>query len=240
MGRTVENLVDEYKISRSQQDKFAISSHKRAIEAIGKKKFRDEIVPVTIEKTQKGKKSIFILSDDEGPDPSLTEEVLSKFPPVFRENGTVTSGNSCHISDGASAVLVMSAEKAKSLGYKPLGTIRSYGFAGVEPEKMGIGPVKATQAALKKAGLKLSDIQLIELNESFAAQYLACEKLLELDRDITNVNGGAIAIGHPVGETGCRIVISLLNEMKRRNLNLGLAAACIGGGQGGAIILERK
>lgn len=240
MGRTVENLVEEYRIPRKDQDKFALSSHKRALKAIEEKKFKDEIVPVKIEKTQKGKKSTVILSDDQGPDPSMSEQMLSQFPPVFKENGTVTSGNSCHISDGASAVLVMSGKKAKELGYKPFAYVRAYGFAGVEPEKMGIGPVKAAEVALKKAGLKISDLQLIELNESFAAQYLACEKLLGLNRDITNVNGGAIAIGHPVGETGCRIVISLINEMKKRNLSIGLAAACIGGGQGGAIILERK
>jgi acetyl-CoA C-acetyltransferase len=241
MGRTAENLAEEFNISRQEQDDFSLLSHKRALKAAQEKKFKDEIIPIKIERVHHGKKiSSKILSDDEGPNPSLTQEMLSQYPPTFKEDGTVTSGNSSYISDGASCVLIMSAQKAKELGFKPSVSIRAYGFAGVEPERMGIGPVKAAQIALKKAGLKLKDIQLIELNESFAAQYLACEKTLGLNREITNVNGGAIAIGHPVGETGCRIVITLFNEMKKRNLSLGLATVCVGGGQGAAIILERK
>lgn len=240
MGRTAENLVEEFKISRKDQDEFAVLSHQRAFRATREGKFREEIVKVMIPKSLYGKElppENFI--QDEGPNAALTAQILSQYPPLFKENGTVTAGNSCPISDGAAAVFVMKAERANSLGLTPLAKIRGWGFAGVEPERMGIGPVCAVPIALKRAGVSMKDIQLIEVNEAFAAQYLAVERELKLNREITNVNGGAIALGHPVGATGTRIVVSLLYEMKRRNLNLGLATMCVGGGQGGAIVLER-
>lgn len=240
MGETAENLVDEFKISRKDQDEFAALSHQRAFRATREGKFRDEIVKVMIPKNLYGKElPPETFAQDEGPNPALNAQTLSQYPPIFREKGTVTAGNSCPISDGASAVLVMKAERAKALGLEPLGKIRGWGFAGVEPERMGIGPVCATPIALKRAGVHLKQIQLIEINEAFAAQYLAVERLLNFNREIANVNGGAIALGHPVGATGTRVVVTLLHEMKRRNLNLGLASMCVGGGQGGAIVLER-
>jgi acetyl-CoA C-acetyltransferase len=178
-------------------------------------------------------------TQDEGINPGLTEQVLGQYPAIFKEKGTVTSGNACFNADGAAMVLIMSAEKAKALGYTPLAKIRGYAFAGLEPERMGLGPVLAVPAALKRAGLTLKDVQLMELNEAFAATYLACEHALGLNRDITNVNGGSIAIGHPVGSTGARMTVTLLHEMKRRNAAIGVATACIGGGQGAAIVYER-
>lgn len=240
MGRTAENLVEEFKISRKEQDEFAALSHQRAFRATREGKFRDEIVKVMIPKSLYGKglpPETFI--QDEGPNPALNLQLLSQYPPLFKENGSVTAGNSCPISDGASAVFVMKGTRAKALGLESLGKIRGYAFAGVEPERMGIGPACATPIALKRAGVNLKDIQLIELNEAFAAQFIAVERMLKFNREITNVNGGAIALGHPVGTSGNRIVVTLLYEMKRRNLNLGLASMCVGGGQGGAIILER-
>ncbi len=241
MGRTAENLVEEFKIPRQEQDEFAVLSHQRAFRATREGRFKDEMVKVMIPKKVYGREmpsETFV--NDEGPNPALNVQTLSQYPPLFKENGSVTAGNSCPISDGAAAVLVTTAEKAHALGLEILATIRSYSFAGVEPERMGIGPACAIPIALKKAKLSLKDIQLIEINEAFAAQYLAVERLLNLNREIVNVNGGAIAMGHPVGATGTRIVVTLLYEMKRRNLSLGLASMCVGGGQGGAIILERK
>ena len=241
MGKTAENLVEEFNITREEQDKFAIRSHKLAFRAIREGKFKEEIVPVSVPKRVAGKEvAPEIFAQDEGPNVALTEQILSVYPTIFKENGSVTPGNSCPISDGAAAVLIMSKEKAKELGYEPLGYIRAYAFAGVEPQRMGIGPAHATPLVLKKAGLELKDIQLIEINEAFAAQYIAVEKRLGLNRDIVNVNGGAIALGHPVGMTGTRLTLTLLREMKRRNLTLGLASMCIGGGLGGAVVVERK
>jgi acetyl-CoA C-acetyltransferase len=181
-----------------------------------------------------------LFAQDEGPNVALTEQMLALYPTVFKEGGTVTPGNACPISDGAAALLIMSAEKARELGKTPLGYVRSYASVGVEPERMGIGPAIAIPKALKKANLSLSDIQLVEVNEAFAVQYLAVERALGLKREITNVNGGAIALGHPVGMSGTRLVITLLKEMKRRNLSLGVASLCVGGGLGSAIVLERK
>ena len=241
MGETAENLVAEFKISRKDQDQFALLSHQRAFRATREGKFKDEIVKVAVPKKVLGKDlPPETVLQDEGPNPGLTEQILSQYPAIFKENGSVTPGNSCPISDGAACVLLMSEERAKALGYKPLGFIRSYGFAGVEPERMGIGPSCAVPVALKRAGVNLSNIQLIEINEAFAAQYIACEQLMKLDRNIVNVNGGAIALGHPVGATGARVTVTLLHEMKRRNLSLGLATMCVGGGQGGALVVERK
>lgn len=241
MGETAENLVAEFKISRKDQDQFAILSHQRAFRAAREGKFKDEIVKVMVPKKAAGKEMPpEPFTADEGPNPGLTEQILSQYPAIFRENGSVTPGNSCPISDGAACLLVMSEEKAKALGYKPLGYIRSYGFFGVSPDRMGVGPTCAVPIALKRAEMALKDIQLIELNEAFAAQYLACEQVMKFDRNIANVNGGAIALGHPVGTTGSRLLVTLLHEMKRKNLSTGLATMCVGGGQGGAMVVERK
>jgi len=241
MGETAENLAQEFKISRKDQDQFALLSHQRAFRAAREGKFKDEIVKVLVPKKIMGKNlPPEPIVQDEGPNPGLTEQVLSQYPTIFRENGSVTPGNSCPISDGASCLLLMSEDKAKSLGYQSVAYIKSYGFAGVAPERMGMGPTCAIPIALKRAGMNLKDIQLIEINEAFAAQYLACEQVLKFDRNIVNVNGGAIALGHPVGATGVRLLVTLINEMKRKNLSTGLASMCVGGGQGGAMIIERK
>lgn len=240
MGQTAENLVLECSISRAEQDRFALLSHQRAFRATRENRFKDELVQVLVPKRAMGRDlPPEPFTQDEGINPGLSEQLLSQYPPVFKEGGSVTSGNSCFNADGAAMVLMMSTEKAKALGYTPLAKIRAYAFAALEPERMGLGPTLAVPLALKKAGLSLSDIQLIELNEAFAATFIACEKVLGFNRDITNVNGGAIALGHPVGATGTRIVVTLLHEMKRRKLSLGVATACVGGGQGAAIVFER-
>jgi acetyl-CoA C-acetyltransferase len=241
MGYTAETLAEEFKISRDEQDKFALLSHKRAFRAVREGKFKDELVTVMVPKKMAGKEvTPEPFAQDEGPNAALTEQQLALYPTVFKEGGTVTPGNSCSLNDGAAATLVMSAERARSLGYEPLGFIRSYAFIGVEPQRMGIGPAEAIPLALKKAKLSLADIHLIEVNEAFAAQYLAVERKLGLNRDIVNVNGGAIALGHPVGMTGTRLAVTVLREMKRRNLSLGIASMCVGGGLGAAMVLERK
>ena len=241
MGYTAENLAEEFKIPRQEQDRFAVESHKRAFRATREGRFKDEIVTVMVPKKAAGKEVMpEPFGQDEGINPALTEQQLSLYPPIFKEGGTVTAGNACPLNDAAAALLVMSKEKAKALGYEPLGSIRSYAFVGVEPQRMGIGPALAIPAALKKAGLSLKEIQLIEVNEAFAVQYLSVEKQLGLNREIVNVNGGAIALGHPVGMSGARLAITLLREMKRRNLSLGVASLCVGGGLGSAMVLERK
>jgi acetyl-CoA C-acetyltransferase len=180
-----------------------------------------------------------VLTQDEGPNVGLSEQQLSLYPPLFKEGGTVTAGNSCPLNDGAAAALVMSGERARDLGLKPMGRIRGYAFIGVEPTRMGIGPAEALPLALKRAKATMDDLELIELNEAFAAQYLAVERVLGLQRDRVNVNGGSIALGHPVGMTGTRLVITLLHEMRRRDATLGAVTMCVGGGQGAALILER-
>ncbi|MBI3324424.1 MAG: thiolase family protein [Candidatus Omnitrophica bacterium] len=241
MGRTAENLVEEFGISRQDQDRFAMLSHQRAFRAAREGRFKDELVTVMVPKKAYGKDlPPEPFTQDEGINAALNDQMLSQYPAIFKENGTVTSGNSCFNADGAACALVMSAEKAKVLGYTPLGRIRAYAVAGLEPERMGLGPALAVPMALKKAGLSLKDIQLIEINEAFAATFLACEKALGFSRDLANVNGGAIALGHPVGASGARVVVTLLHEMKRRNLALGLATLCVGGGQGAAMVFERK
>ena len=240
MGQTAENLVAEFAISRADQDAFALLSHQRAFRATREHRFKDELVSLAIPKRAMGRDlPPEPFTQDEGINPGLNEQLLSQYPPIFKEGGSVTSGNSCFNADGAAAVLVMAAGKAKALGYTPLAKVRAYAFAGLEPERMGLGPTLAIPQALKKAGLSLKDVQLFEINEAFAATYLACEKVLGLNRDLTNVNGGAIALGHPVGASGTRIVVTLLHEMKRRGAALGVASACVGGGQGAAIVLER-
>lgn len=241
MGRTAENLVEEFGISRQDQDRFAMLSHQRAFRATREGRFKDELVPLMIPKKAYGKDlPPEPFTQDEGINPALNEQLLSQYPPIFKEQGTVTSGNSCFNADGAACVLVMSAQKAKALGYTPLASIRAYAVIGLEPERMGMGPALAIPAVLKKAGLTLKEIGLVEINEAFAATYLAAERALNLNRDITNVNGGAIALGHPVGQSGTRIAVTLLHEMKRRSVSLGLAALCVGGGQGAAMVFERR
>lgn len=241
MGYTAENLAEEFQISREEQDKYAVESHKKAFRATREGKFREEIVPVSVPKKVAGKEvTPETFAQDEGPNIALTEQMLSLYPTIFKEEGTVTPGNACPINDGAAALVIMSKEKAKAIGKEPLGYVRSYASVGVEPQRMGIGPALAIPKALKKANLSLSDIELIEVNEAFAVQYLAVERTLGLKREITNVNGGAIALGHPVGMSGTRLIITLLKEMQRRNLSLGVASLCVGGGLGSAMVLERK
>lgn len=241
MGQTAEVLAEEFKISRKEQDEYAVQSHKKAFRAQRENKFKDEIVPVMVPKKVMGKPvTPEPVNQDEGINAALNEQQLAAYPTIFKENGTVTPGNACGINDGACVMLVMSKEKADALGYKPLGYVRSYAFTGVEPERMGIGPAYAIPKALKKAGLELSNMQLIEINEAFAAQILADDRVLKMNREILNVNGGAIALGHPVGMTGARLILTGLKEMARRNLSLGVISMCIGGGIGGAMVIERK
>lgn len=249
MGRTAENLAEEFGINRQQQDEYAVQSHKKAFMAARMEKFADEIVPVEVSKRVAGQEvAREKILQDETINPGLTAQKAALYPTIFkRENGTVTPANACGISDGASAMLIMTADKANALGYKPLARLVSYGYAGVEPERMGIAPAYAAPKALQKAGLTLKDMDLIELNEAFAAQVLSVGKVLEKDGwdwKKVNVNGGAIALGHPVGSSGCRIVVTLVHEMKRRNLEgktparYGLATLCAEGGQGAALIVE--
>lgn len=240
MGQTAENLAEEFHIGREEQDRFATESHRRAFKALREGRFKDETLPVTIPKTVAGREvAPVLLTQDEGPNIGLTEQQLALYPPLFKPGGTVTAGNSCPLNDGAAAALVMSAARARELGIRPMGRIRSYAFVGVEPTRMGIGPAEALPLALKRAGAGLSDLELIEVNEAFAAQYLAVERVLGLNREKVNVNGGAIALGHPVGMTGTRLVLTLLYEMQRRGATLGAVTLCVGGGQGAAMVLER-
>lgn len=235
MGITAENLAAKYNISRKEQDELALLSHTRAIAAIDNGYFKEEIVPVEV----KGPKGVMIADTDEHPRRDVTMEKLSALKPAFKDDGTVTAGNASGINDGAAGVILMSAKKAKELKVPIFGRIVSTATAGVDPDIMGIGPAPASRKALAKAGLTLKDIQLIELNEAFAAQYLACEKELGLNRDITNVNGSGISLGHPVGATGVRLIVTLLHEMKRRRVKYGLATLCAGGGMGTAVIIEQ-
>jgi acetyl-CoA C-acetyltransferase len=235
MGETAENVAEQWKITREAQDAFALRSHQRAIAAQKENKYADEIIPVELPQ-KKG--DPVVISKDEGPRADTSLEKLSTLKPAFRAGGTVTAGNSSSLNDGAAAVIVMSEKKAKELGLKPIARFVSSGVAGVSPRIMGIGPVPASQMALQKAGLKVSDIGLVELNEAFAAQSLACVRDLGLNEDITNVNGGAISIGHPLGMSGARLAGSLIYEMRRRGVKYGLATMCIGVGQGIAGIFE--
>jgi acetyl-CoA C-acetyltransferase len=236
MGMTAENLAEQYNIPREEQDLFALRSQQCAAKAIEEGRFGDEISPVPIPQ-RKGEPKIF--DTDEHPKPDMTLEKLAALSPSFKKGGTVTAGNACGINDAAAAVIIMTAEKAKDLGLKPLARITSYAVAGVDPAYMGIGPVPSTKKALKRAGLQLDDIGLVEINEAFAAQYLACEREMGWNRDIVNVNGSGISLGHPVGCTGARLVVTLLHEMAKRDIRYGLATLCAGGGQGFALIVER-
>ena len=236
MGITAENLVDKYQLTREQQDAFAAASQQKAIAAIESGRFADEITPIQIPQ-RKGEPISFKV--DEQPRDGITAEALSKLKPAFKKDGSVTAGNSSTINDGAAAVVLMSADKAKALGLPVLARIAGYANAGVDPAIMGIGPVSATRTCLKKAGWSLDQLDLIEANEAFAAQALAVGKELEWDMDKVNVNGGAIALGHPIGASGCRVLVSLLHEMIKRDAKKGLATLCIGGGQGVALAIER-
>lgn len=235
MGLTAENLAEKYNISREEQDIIAMRSHNNAEAATVSGRFKEEIVPVEIPQ-RKGNPTIF--DKDEHFRPGMTLDQLAKLKPTFKEGGTVTAGNASGINDAAAALVLVAEERAKELGVTPIARLKGYGCVGVEPELMGYGPVPATRQALARTGLKLEDIELIELNEAFAAQYLACEKLLGLNRDITNVNGSGIGLGHPVGCTGARIIVTLVHEMRRRGNRLGLATLCVGGGIGQATIWE--
>jgi acetyl-CoA acyltransferase len=242
MGLTAENVAREYGITREMQDKFALLSHQRAVAAIDAGKFKDEIVPLNVKIVEwnDGKKNTqeYVFDVDEGPRRDTTLEALGNLKPAFMQGGTVTAGNSSQMSDGAGAVVVMSHEKAKALGLKPLVKMRAFAVAGVKPELMGIGPIEAIPKALKLAGLTLDDIGVIELNEAFAAQSLAVINTLKLNPEKTNVNGGAIALGHPLGATGAKLTVQIINEMKRRKVQFGMVSMCIGGGMGAAGIFE--
>ncbi len=231
MGMTAENLADQYDISRESQDELAVQSNLRAARAAAEGRFRDEIVPVRVGET--------LVEKDEQPRADTTMERLAKLKPLFKPGGTVTAGNSSAINDGSAGMLIMSGQKMKSCGLKPMARFVAHGIAGVAPEIMGIGPVPSTQKALSRAGMSMDDIQLFEINEAFAAQYIAVEKELGLNREKTNVNGSGIGLGHPVGATGVRILISLMYEMGRRGFRYGLASLCSGGGMGMTTIIER-
>ncbi len=236
MGVTAENLAAKYAITREEQDEVAVASHHRAAAAREEGRFAEEIVPVLIPQRRGDPLSV---AEDEPPRADVSADSLARLKPVFKRDGTVTAGNASGLNDGAAAAVVMSLERARELGLKPLARIVSHAVVGVDPLLMGIGPVPATRKALDKAGLSLGQIDLVEANEAFAAQYIACERELELDRARTNVNGSGIGLGHPVGATGLRIVVSLLGELRRRELRYGLATLCVGGGMGKAVILER-
>jgi acetyl-CoA acyltransferase len=243
MGLTAENLARKYSITREQQDEFALRSHQRALAAIAAGKFKKEIVPlevveVSLNGNDKPKMRQVRFDTDEGPRADTTLDALTKLKPAFHAHGTVTAGNSSQMSDGAAAAVVMSSEKAKGFGLEPLARLVSFATAGCLPEEMGVGPVYAIPKALKRAGLKLADIAVIELNEAFAAQALSVIKLAELDLERVNVNGGAIALGHPLGCTGAKLTATLLGELKRRNAKYGMVTMCVGGGMGAAGIFE--
>jgi len=235
MSDTAERVAERYGITREQADEHALRSHRLAVEAIRSGRLREEIVPVEV---SDGKKAV-IVDTDEHPRPDTTAESLSRLKPRFKENGVVTAGNASGLNDGAGAVVVTSERYAEKKGLKPLARLVAWHTVGVDPELMGIGPVEAIRGALRKAGLKLEDLDLIEINEAFSCQYLACQRLLGYNPDIGNVNGGAVALGHPLAASGARLVLTLLYELRRRNRKYGATAICIGGGQGIAAIWER-
>ncbi|MGH9457786.1 MAG: thiolase family protein [Thermoanaerobaculia bacterium] len=235
MGATAETLADRHAITRDEQDRFAVDSQRKAKAAWDSGAFRDEVVPVEV----RGKKGVTIVDRDDHLRPDATVEGLAKLAPVFREGGTVHAGNSSGITDGAAAMIVASAEAVKKYGLRPAVRVRAYAQAAVDPRIMGIGPVPATQRLLRDAGISLGDVDLVELNEAFAAQVIACERELELDRERLNVHGGAIALGHPIGATGARIVTTLANAMAVRNARTGLATLCISGGMGLSLLVEK-
>lgn len=236
MGVTAENLAEKYQISREEQDEYAARSQQRAVAAIESSRFDDEIIPVAVPQ-KKGEVSLF--QKDQGPRPGTSAATLSRLPTVFKQGGSVTAGNASGLNDGAAAVIVCSKDYADKLGLKPLVRIKAWSNAGVDPAIMGIGPVSATQRLLAKTGWQLDDVDLIEANEAFAAQSLAVARELKWDLEKVNVNGGAIALGHPIGASGCRVLVTLIHEMIRRDVSKGIATLCIGGGQGVAIAVER-
>ena len=235
MGITAENVAEQWGLTREMLDEFAACSQQKCEKAVAEGKFKDEIVPVEV----KGKKGSVIVDTDEGPRPGTTAETLARLKPAFKKDGIVTAGNASGINDGAAAIVVMSEEKAKELGVKPMATWVGGALGGVDPSIMGVGPVAAVNKLMKKLDMKVSDMDLIEANEAFAAQSLAVGHDLEFDPEKLNVNGGAIALGHPVGASGCRILVTLLHEMQRRDAKTGLATLCIGGGMGCATVVER-
>ena len=245
MGNTAEAVADQFKVSREDQDLFAFNSHQKALKAQAEDKFKDQIVPIEVAETfinASGKKETrkYTVTKDEGPRADTSLEALAKLRPVFATNGSVTAGNSSQMSDGAAFVLVMSEDMVKELNLEPIARLASYAAAGVEPRIMGIGPVKAVPKALKLAGLQQDDLKLIELNEAFASQSIAVIRELDLNPDIVNVNGGAIALGHPLGCTGAKLSVQLFDEMRKRNMQgkYGLVTMCVGTGQGAAGIYE--
>lgn len=242
MGLTAENVAEKYNITREEQDAFSVSSHAKAAKAIAEGKFKEEIVPLTVVEKQwvgdKIKEKSFVFDTDEGVRPDTTMETLAKLKPVFRAGGSVTAGNSSQTSDGAACVVLMSRKKAEALGIKPLAVFRGYAVGGCPPELMGIGPIVAIPKALKVAGITRDQVDVYELNEAFAAQALACIKTLDLDINKINFNGGAVALGHPLGCTGSKLTATLLHEMKRQNARYGVVSMCIGGGMGAAGVFE--
>ena len=235
MGITAENVADQWGLTREDLDAFAAASQQKAVAAQEAGKFDDEIVPVEVKK----KKETIIFNKDEGPRPGTTAEGIARLRPAFKKDGKVTAGNASSINDGAAAIVVMSEEKAKELGVTPMATWVAGALGGVDPSIMGVGPVAATKKVMAKTGLTVADMDLIEANEAFASQSLAVGKELGFDPEKLNVNGGAIALGHPVGASGCRILVTLLYEMQKRDAKKGLATLCIGGGMGCATIVER-
>lgn len=242
MGITAENVAEEFQISRGDQDAFGLRSHQKALAAIAKGYFKDEIIPFLVQETSlvedQPQTTETVFQVDEGPRADTSLDALAKLKPVFKVNGTVTAGTSSQMSDGAAATVVMSERRVKALGIQPMGRLLGYAVAGVAPEIMGIGPVDAVPKVLKQVGLSLNDIGLIELNEAFASQSLAVIRKLGLDEEIVNVNGGAIALGHPLGCTGAKLTATLLHEMKRRGIRYGLVTMCVGGGMGAAGVFE--
>jgi acetyl-CoA acyltransferase len=238
MGTTAEIVARRYEITREAQDGFAYTSHMRAAAAVSEGKFQDEIVPLNVRTRERGAWRELTFDTDEGPRANTTVEALSKLRPVFDPRGTVTAGNASQTSDGAAGVVLMSAEKAKQMGLKPIAYVREWAVTGVDPDEMGIAPSVAVPKVLAKAGLTLDDIDLVEINEAFASQSVYCVRELGLDADKTNVNGGAIATGHPLGATGAVLTVKILGELKRRGAKRGIVTMCIGGGMGFAYILE--
>jgi acetyl-CoA acyltransferase len=238
MGTTAEVVARNFGISREDQDEFAYNSHMKAVAALESGKFTDEIVPLDVRTRANGSWKQFVFSADEGPRADTTVEGLAKLKPVFDPHGTVTAGNASQINDGAAAVVIMGDDKAAELGLEPIAYVRQWAVAGVEPDVMGIGPVKAVPKLLAKTGLALDDIDLVEINEAFASQSVYCTRELGLDPEKTNVNGGAIATGHPLGATGAVLTVKILGELKRRNAQRGIVTMCIGGGMGFAYLLE--
>lgn len=238
MGRTAENLAEKYNLTREQLDRFALESQQKAEKAIKQGRFKDEIVPVKVTSGRKGKQRTEVVDTDEHPRFGMTMEKLAKLKPLYREDGVVTAGNTCGINDAGAAVILASAKKAEELGLKPMAKIVSYASGAVDPYYMGLGPVPATKKALKKAGMTIQDMDLIECNEAFASQMISCGMELKWDWSIVNVNGGGIALGHPVGATGARIFVTLLYEMRKRGAGYGLATLCVSGGQGDAVIIK--